>query len=201
MSGRFFSVIFALLCSTLAYAQVETPGAVKSLFEKLSENSVCMEYDYSLHAELPLVGSGELILQGTCYRLEGDGLVVCSDGERTITMDAGSKEVVIESAGLFSDANPASLFANIQTSFDLMRTEVKSGKYILSYVPKEDIGVLGAKIVVYNDRIEKADFRLEDGSVLAVTISKMEMFPKRPSSFFSMDLSTLGTDYIVTDMR
>jgi len=64
----------------------------------LQTNRISLQYACTYTEEVPVQLSGTLLIQETCYRAEGNGMVILCDGRTRWTVDPASKEVYIESA-------------------------------------------------------------------------------------------------------
>lgn len=88
------NTIFALLlvCST-AFCQQLT---VQKLSEQLASSCVSFNYKYRAADKSTKEVSGDVKVQGQCYRIKANGVLLISDSKTRWTVDSDSKEVYIE---------------------------------------------------------------------------------------------------------
>lgn len=148
---------------------------VERIRQFLSEGRVTLEYSYAFQGDFPLNGNGTLVLQGNCYCSSGNGIVIICDGTTRWTMDSDSKEVYIENAGGTEDflANPAVYLSAVEDA--KVGTDSVSGTFV---DPEK-----GSRCKFSLKNIRKQDAEGQD------------IHP------FTVDVSSLGKDWVVTDLR
>ncbi len=92
---KWILILIALLPLTAA-AQQYTLDAVAA---HLATDRISLHYACTLAQPTPVQLSGELLIQGDCYRAKGNGMEIYCDGTTRWTVDPESKEVYIETAG------------------------------------------------------------------------------------------------------
>ena len=92
---KWILILIALLPLTAA-AQQYTLDAVAA---HLGTDRISLHYACTLAQPTPVQLSGELLIQGDCYRAKGNGMEIYCDGTTRWTVDPESKEVYVETAG------------------------------------------------------------------------------------------------------
>ena len=99
---KWFLILLALLPLTAA-AQKYTLEAVAA---HLSTDRISLHYACTIAQPAPVQLSGDLLVQGDCYRAKGNGMEIYCDGTTRWTVDPESKEVYIETAGGIEELVP-----------------------------------------------------------------------------------------------
>ena len=72
---------------------------IEQVAQRLAEGQrVSLNYSCAVDGYAPVELSGSLLLQGNCYRAEGNGVEIYCDGSTRWTVDREEKEVYIESS-------------------------------------------------------------------------------------------------------
>jgi hypothetical protein len=78
------------------------PAAAQSILNEiaahLQTDRISLHYDCTYTEDTPIKLTGDLLIQGECYRAVGNGLIICCDGTTRWSIDPASKEVYIEAA-------------------------------------------------------------------------------------------------------
>lgn len=154
---------------------LQAQSALKDALSLLrSGKSVSCRYTYEMKGDFPLKGKGEAVLQGKMFRTEENGLESRCDGKTLWTVDRKAKEVLISKA-------EDSLLSRIEdyAHAPLMLTFNFDGKTLSCSFVSEADGV-------------NADFKAEG---ISVSSSPAD------SSAFIFDVSKLGPEWIITDLR
>ena len=157
------------LCLSLA-AQSDA-AYVKDL---LTNNRVSFDFALSSKGKAPLQMNGKAVVDGECYRFQGNGIEVYCDGTTKWTVDQETKEVYIERSGgssTFLD-NPAVWIDNTK--------DLKVSKSAISGV--------------WKDSTSESDFSFKFSSIVPSPLSGS-------LEGFSFDASSLGSEWVVTDLR
>lgn len=166
-----FMVLTCALCSAQAIVQLD----------RAQGKRVTFHYDYSLSkggGEFSLVTSGNVIVEGNSFRIDGLGLTIISDGETRWTQDADAQELVIEAVDKQSiTVNPALLIASYKDH-------------------RKDLTVMGGTDNSL-DIISKLD---EENSARFVLTDIIYAEPQGKSDL-TFDVKSLPDSYIVTDLR
>lgn len=83
----------ALMLSLTAGAQ---EAQIRKIMERLDDSMISLSYSCTVAGQVPLHLEGTLLLQGNCYRAEGNGMVIFCDGHTRWTVDPEEAEVYIE---------------------------------------------------------------------------------------------------------
>ena len=114
---RFLSILFLGALSLGVRAQEGIP-----LLDKVEGHRVTFHYTYSLSqkgGDFAQVTDGDVTLEGNCYKLQGLGMEVISDGTTRWTLDREAKEALVEPVekeDLFT--NPALFVASYKSHMD-----------------------------------------------------------------------------------
>lgn len=76
--------------------QHDSRAIAEEILSRLGQERVQLRYSCTVDSGTKLDISGTLVAQGECYRAEGNGLVIISNGELRWTVDPAAKEVYIE---------------------------------------------------------------------------------------------------------
>ena len=176
----------------------------------LGSSTASFSYEYSVkRSGSPEVkGHGRSVMQGRAYRTEADGLEIYCDGTVVWTVDRAAREVVIEAYDSSADAaevNPLSLLRQFGELFSVASVSEDGGTDIRTYRleagPSSNIRELVAGIAVTGDRIAFARLELKDGTVIDCTIPSFSFSSAVDSRLYTFDVSTLDSNYIITDLR
>lgn len=182
-----------------------------SLVSSLNGSCATCSYSFKVSGDLPLNGSGTLTVQGDAFAMSGNGLDLFCDGTTRWTVDRGSEECYIESVDaevLDLSSNPALILGSLDQLFKKGKTSVSSHSgqptTAISLAPiSSEVGFSSAVAHFLKDGTLCAlVLNSVDGSVIDITISDMKI--KTPVSLdptFTLDISSLGKNYIITDLR
>lgn len=179
---------------------------LESLREMFADSAVCIECDYSTEVQnTKVVGHSEIIVQKDMYSMHGNGLEIYCDGKTMWTIDDSAKEVIIEpcdAADRNYMANPVLILADLDKLFKVRSSRaLEAGKVSYSLDAVTQCGVAEADVVLTgNGAVSKAQFVMDDGSVLSVQVASMKKTEEKQASFFSPDCR-FDSDWIVTDLR
>ena len=99
---KWILLLVALLPLTAA-AQRYTLDTVAA---HLATDRISLHYACTIAQPAPVQLSGELLIQGDCYRAVGNGMEIYCNGTTRWTVDPESKEVYIETAGGIEELVP-----------------------------------------------------------------------------------------------
>jgi len=133
---------------------------------------VSCTYEYTVNGGFPMTGKGSALLSGNSYFTTENGLENYSDGITAWTVDRNAMEVVI------SDGSN-SLLSRIEDVISSIHIDKFDGKTLICTVKNEEQGL-------------DIDFNAAD-------IASGPAPEDR--SCFSFDVSELGKDWIITDLR
>ena len=72
----------------------------------LRTDRISLQYACTIAQPAPVQLSGDLLIQGDCYRAKGNGMEIYCNGATRWTVDPESKEVYIEAAGGIEELVP-----------------------------------------------------------------------------------------------
>lgn len=204
MSGKYkYLILLSGLMTLNAYAQ----SSIQTISEKIALSAVEITYDFTYSmSELKTEGEGCVTAQGKAYRMTNSGIQMFCDGESLALMDEQAKEIIIEpvSSADFIN-NPTSLVLDFDEYFSVEgnRSEGNLTTYVLT--PKQDVNLLAGLVTVDNSLDEpvftSATFNFKDGTRLEVKIKSMTYSSLKPLTYFSLDISTLDSSWLITDLR
>ena len=158
------------------------PAAAQNiaLLDKVPGHRVTFDYVYGYTSGKTYdnVASGKMTVQGNAYSLKGDGLEVFSDGRVRWTLDRAAKEAIVENVDAEDViSNPAAI--------------------VSSY--KE----FGSALKVNGSTADSLDISLtlDDGSVQRFRLRGIRFAAEGAVSDFTVSRSSLGSDWVVTDLR
>ena len=172
-----------VLSGILLFAATVLPAAAQNipLLDKVPGHRVTFEYVYGYTSGGKVydnVASGTMTVQGNAYILKGEGLEVYSDGALRWTLDRSAKEAILESV----DA-----------------ADVVSNPALIVSGYKE----FGKSLKVNGSGSDSLDISLtlEDGTVSRFRLKKIRFAAEGPEADFKFSRSSLGGDWVITDLR
>ena len=172
---RRFLLCFAAVLALSLPVRAGDDEVVDRILSRIEGKRVSFDYSYTLRSGgVPVQGSGHAVLEGRSYRAEGGGLVIRCDGATRWTVDPKAKEVYIESAGDDKDwfDKPAEFLRSVEN---------------LSYDGDNLSGVIA---------------RPGDSTRLSCSLSSIRTRePLGNADEFRFNPATLGSDWIITDLR
>ena len=200
-----------LLIFCLALLTALPSGGADALGKFVSQvKTSCVSFDYTYKASgsVPLTGGGSAKVQGPAFVLKGDGLEVWCDGSVRWSLDAGSKEALVETLADERDfaGNPALLVSCVEEAFT--RQAPVSSKFQDTACQAYSLSPVAASPVSrvtlffdFKDTLLGASIKASDGTVTEFTIKSLAFSPQLPDSSFRFDISTLSSDWVITDLR
>lgn len=160
-----------------AFAQERIP-----LLDKALGHRVTFDYSYQLSLkgeDMHEVTSGKMIVEDNCFNLTGLGLSIVSDGESRWTVDNEAKEVLIEEVDEDDViTNPVLIISSYKGFGDNLKVNSSS-----------------------SDSIDLT-LRLDDKSSARFILKKVVFSdPTGEKKDFTVDVKSLGSEYVVTDLR
>ena len=154
-------------------------------------------------------------VQDNCFFLEGNGLEVWCDGSTRWTIDRISEEALVEPVDGSSESfatNPALMITAVDEAFEEVSfgSSKFGGKTVdaSTLTPimkgKSSMDIAGLKLFFKSGTSELvgAEIKLNDGSVSEFTISGLAFQDKgNEKGSFRFDEKTLGSSYVITDLR
>ena len=201
------TIFAALLVIAFTAAGQDSLSRISSA---LASSLVDFDYKYSVVSSLNINGSGHVSVQGDAFRMTGDGLEVVCDGKVRWTVDKASKECYIETVDGSEaswEANPALLIASLDKAFKLktMRQATFNGRNVTALDMEliKGPGTFTAVTVYVSGTVPAgAELTVKDGTKTVFTISGYKTAsPVDTKEAFTFDVGTLGSDYMVTELR
>ncbi|MBQ9660267.1 MAG: hypothetical protein IJV37_03245 [Bacteroidales bacterium] len=92
-------LILILACALLSGLAVRAQQPqLSGLAAHLQTDRISLRYSCVLTQDTPVHLSGDLLVQGECYRARGNGMEIYCDGKTRWTVDPAAREVYIETA-------------------------------------------------------------------------------------------------------
>ena len=165
------------LMGFVAFAQESIP-----LLDKALGHRVSFDYSYRLSlkgADMYEVTSGKMVVEDNCFNLTGLGLSMLSDGKTRWTVDNEAKEVLIEEVDEDDViTNPALIISSYKGFGNNLKVNSSSSDSI--------------DLTLRLDEKSSARFVLKH-----IVFSD----PSGEKKDFTLDVKSLGSDYVVTDLR
>ena len=164
-------IITLLIAACMPLAAQEVTNGLKVMVEN---NRVSFNYTVSSRGQASLRMDGKAVVDGACYSLSGNGLEIYCDGTTKWTVDNEAKEVYIESSEGTRDflMNPSAWMDKV--------TGLKSSGTTVSGT--------------FEDKQAGQAFDFKFTSLASAPLSGS-------TEGFVFDASSLGSDWVVTDLR
>ena len=207
---RFFAFLVCLSVSLPAFSD---DGVLESLSERIAASLVDFDFSYTVSktGSPDVTGEGSMRMQDDDYVLMQGSLEIRCHGGEIWTVDRDAMEVVIESGENPSSgfiANPSVFLKSFADIFECVSsgkgTFAGSACLCFGLKPKaEDSGMDSVDLYISPDgqSVTGMVMKLTDGTSVRFVISNFRLSGKTDPSSFSTDLSSFGSDYIVTDLR
>lgn len=172
---RFLSILFLGALSLGVRAQEGIP-----LLDKVEGHRVTFHYTYSLSqkgGDFAQVTDGDVTLEGNCYKLQGLGMEVISDGTTRWTLDREAKEALVEPVekeDLFT--NPALFVASYKSHMDQLTVNGQGKDWL------------------------DVTLKLDDDNSARFLLKDIVFMPLKGKSDFSVEEKSLP-DFLITDLR
>ena len=166
-----FLMALLFVAASLQLAAQEDAEYLKAL---VSGNRLTFKYSLGVKGKAPVVMSGKAVIDGDCYSARGGQIELYCDGKTKWTVDKESKEVYVEPSEGTRDflADPAAWIDKVS---DLKVVDNTASGY-------------------YHDDFQNADISFRFSSL---TTSPLTGSTKG----FVFDTSSLGPEWVVTDLR
>ena len=203
---RLILSLWAVLATLASFAQ--EAGPLDAFAANLSAGEIGFKYDFEVKGDLPLKGAGKAVLSGDAYHVAGNGMEIWCDGVTRWIVDRTAQEAYIEAVEAEAAdylSNPAALLRALSSAFEVNSVSdvTLSGRKLraVRMTPAvEDTGL--REVVLYLDGAAPArvSIKVEDGTETLFRISGFTVKEKSDAAF-SFDIASLGSDYLVTDLR
>ena len=203
---RFFLLTVTVFFACWAFAQEQ--GPLDDFAANLASGEVSFKYSFEVKGDIPMKGNGTAALYGTSYHVLGNGMELWCDGKTRWTLDRNAKEAYIEEVDPESAdylSNPATLLGALDRAFEVRSVSdvTLSGKKLRAVAMSPAVEDTGLKTVtLYLDGAVPARVSIvvDDGTETLFRISGFSVKEKSDAAF-SFDIASLGSDYVVTDLR
>ena len=165
--------LITLLLAVAAVLPAAAQSGAESLRALIDSNRVSFNYTLSAKDKPAISTSGTVLLDGECYHMSSKGADIWCDGVTKWTVDSEAKEVYIEDSD----------------SREFLTHPTK-------YLDKVDNLKVTDKMVsgVYNEPTQ--------GAAVAFKLTSIKSSPLTGSSEgFGFDVSSLGPEWVITDLR
>ncbi|MGN1215021.1 MAG: outer membrane lipoprotein carrier protein LolA [Candidatus Cryptobacteroides sp.] len=214
--------IFKRTIATLAFAALAASRLcavgpdMESFFAKVSSSLVSFGYSFVCRtSDSRMTGDGEVMLQDDCFLARGNGLEIRCDGQTLWTLDTVAEEAVVETVSSRTDAllaNPAMLivsageYFNVSSSGPATFAGQPADKVSLTpkTAPKSSSDISGLTLYFRKGTLllVGAEAGMKDGTFSTFTLNNFKYSDKlQEKESFRLDEKTLGSSYVVTDLR
>lgn len=172
--------LLTILAAFAASIELFAGGGIP-LLDKVEGHRVHFHYTYSLSkdgAPMKQVTDGNVVLEDNAYRLQGLGLEVVSDGTTRWSVDPEAQEAVIEKVekeDIFT--NPALFISSYRKYMDKLKVNSSS-----------------------QDALD-VTLTLDTNTFARFVLKDIRFMDKEGKSDFTMDVKSLPSSYVVTDLR
>ena len=206
MKRIFLTLLAVLACALTVRAQ--DSSALEALAQTLSSGEVRFHYTFEVKGDVPVKGSGAVSLLGDAYRIIGNEMEIWCNGTTRWTVDRNAREAYVETVEKESTdylANPATLLGALTRVFEVRTVSdvTLGGKKLKSIQMSPSVGDTGLRDVslYLNGSIpERVIITVEDGTQTLFRISGFTAVEKSDADYI-FDIASLGSDYVVTDLR
>ena len=162
-----------IIAATLLLAiSARAQGSLREIISVIRGiGTVQCDYSYTAKGDIPVTGKGVAVISGDKYHLSDGSIDTWCDGVSTWTVDRAGKEVVITGGG-----NP--LITNLEDYESIIHIYSFDGKSLVCSIVSEVQGL-------------NVDFKAENISPVSDAADQA----------FSFDVSALGSEWIITDLR
>ena len=203
---RFFLLTVFAFCAFWATAQES--GPLDAFAANLASGEVSFKYSFEVKGDIPMKGNGTAALNGDSYHVFGNGMDLWCDGKTRWTIDRNAQEAYIEAVDPnVADylSNPASLLGALDRAFEVKDVSdvTLSGKKLraVKMIPAlEDTGLQTVTLYLDGSAPARVSIVVEDGTETLFRISGFSVKEKSDAAF-SFDIASLGSEYVVTDLR
>lgn len=203
---RVYLLILATVCAAGMSAQER--GPLGTFAEALASSDVSFRYAYEVRGDIPMKGNGTAALCGAAYHVTGNGMDLWCDGATRWTVDRNAREAYIESVDKESVdylSNPATLLGALECAFQVVSVSdvTLGGRKLQAFKLTPSVEETGLDtVVLYLDGSVPArvSILVGDGTETVFRISDYSV-KEKSGAVYAFDIASLGTDYVVTDLR
>lgn len=198
-----------VLCGLYVAAAAQGTSALEQLCAKMADCSAVLNYSYTLTmAGVKTVGDGVLTVQDKSYLMNGNGVRIYCNGSVMWVVDEAGREIMIDSVSQGADAylsNPVLLFTNLEEIFNVGVPLANGASRTYKLTPKVSCGIASGEVTLNTSGVSpmfsSGTFDMSDGGKLDVKIKSMTFSAKKPLTFYTLDLSTFDSSWMITDLR
>lgn len=202
---------FLLLLSACFCAAAGNP--VTSFVDSVKGRYVTVGYSFVYRdGDIPVSGSGTLSFQDKAFSLSGNGMRIICDGSTRWTLDEEAKECYIETLDSLSpdyEQNPALMLMALDKAFSAPSAAKSSSlagrsTSAVSLTPLAEDSRMGRVTAHFlgEGSLYALVIDLKGGATLTLTLKELKK--EKPGSIspaFTLDISSLDSSYVVTDLR
>ena len=197
-------MVTGLLAILPASLVAQSTDLLDALYENFASHCISLDCEYSVVSQgVPSKGGCKVEVQGISYRMQGFGLDVYCDGETVWLLDPMAKEAIAEPVNDDSFSymsNPALLFRDMDKVFKVASATASGSGMKYNMSARKPCGISKAVLEIdRNSLLRIAEFTLDDGSVMKITVLSMQVQPLKTKESFAP--GNLSSDWIITDLR
>ena len=197
-------MVTGLLAILPASLVAQSTDLLDALYENFASHCISLDCEYSVVSQgVPSKGGCKVEVQGISYRMQGFGLDVYCDGETVWLLDPMAKEAIAETVNDDSFSymsNPALLFRDMDKVFKVASATASGSGMKYNMSARKPCGISKAVLEIdRNSLLRIAEFTLDDGSVMKITVLSMQVQPLKTKESFAP--GNLSSDWIITDLR
>ena len=204
---RIFLLTLAFLAACAAFAQEQ--GPLDALSRILASGEVRFKYSFEVKGDIPMKGNGSAALCGEAYHIFGNDMEIWCDGKTRWTIDRHAGEAYVEAIDPEAAdyvSNPATLLEALPYAFEIQSVSqvTLGGKALKAVKLAPSIADTGLNaVVLYLDGSVPArvSITVDDGTETLFRLSAFTVREKSDAAAFAFDIASLGSDYVVTDLR
>ena len=173
-------LIFATLCFGFSL-QAQNLSALEALAK---DNRLKMQFSYEIltPSGTSNSGNGTIVYQDKSYRIETSDALICDDGVALWTLNRRFKEVSVQNS-------PGTDFLSDPDALSSLLTGGSTGKPQITCTLSPD------------KTTAMITLKASDGATGKLLLSGIELQEKGALADFALDCTTLGKDYVITDLR
>lgn len=203
-------IVYALVgCGLYGTAAAQGKSVLEQLCARMSDEAAVLDYSYSLDMSgMKTTGSGTLTVQGQSYVMKGNGISIYCNASALWVVDDAGKDVLVDNVAQEMDAalsNPVLLLANLSSVFSIDSPSRNGSSLIYALSPKTDCGIVSGEVSIDTSGaspvFSSGWFKTSDGALLDIKIKSMTFVPKKPLTFYTLDISGLDSSWMITDLR
>lgn len=199
--------MLALLSAAVCSAAPSVYDALDRFVGNAQRGRLSFDYSFTSSGDARMTGSGNAVIQGAAYIIKGNGLEIYSDGRTVASIDRESREVVLEALDQEGGSylNPAAIVGSLDRSFkrkSCVKTEYsgkQAYKYVLEPVQTADLESVTLYVSPSGSAVYMMSVADVNGCVTTLFFSNFQILTL--ADIRIPDLQSLGSDYIITDLR